>query len=199
VKRRMKHWGWGFEDEQLSPVQTRAAAAEIGQRLGFGSLDPQEPVPLSKIELPPSRLAVPGRLEQICSTDTYDRCLHAYGRAYADVVKAFRGRFEHPPDVVARPRTEEEAAEVLDWALSASAAVIPFGGGTSVVGGVEPRVGSGYAGVVTIDVKALDRVLDVDPVSRSARIQAGATGPDLEAQLSDHGLTLRHFPQSCQF
>jgi len=195
----MKHWGWGFEDEQLSPTQTRAAAAEITKRLGFGSSDPQEPVALSDVDLPPSRLRVPGRLEQICSTDTYERCLHAYGRAYTDIVKAFRGRFEHPPDVVARPRTEEEAAAVLDWAVSTGAAAIPFGGGTSVVGGVEPRVGPGYAGVVTIDVKALDRVLDVDPVSLSARIQAGATGPGLEDQLSDHGLTLRHFPQSFQF
>ena len=77
--------------------------------------------------------------------------------------------------------------------------MIPFGGGTSVVGGVEPRVGEGYAGVVTIDLKGLDRVLEVDPVSLSARIQAGATGPGLEAQLSEHGLTLRHFPQSFQF
>ena len=199
MKRRLKHWGWGFEDEQLSLAQTQGAAAEIRQRLGFGSSDPRQPVPLSDVELPPSRLAVPGRLEQICSTETYERCLHGYGRAYVDVVKAFRGRFENPPDVVACPQSEEEAAEVLDWAVSAGAAVIPFGGGTSVVGGVEPRVGSGYAGVVTIDVKGLDRVLDVDPVSRSARIQAGATGPGLEAQLSDHCLTLRHFPQSFQF
>lgn len=195
----MKHWGWGFEDEQLSPEQTRAAAAEISERLGFGSPDPQQPVPLAEVELPPPRLAVPRGLEQICSTDNYERCLRAYGRAYVDVVRAFRGRFDHPPDVVARPRTEEEVGQVLDWALSAGAAVIPFGGGTSVVGGVEPRVGPRYSGVVTIDVKALDRVLEVDRVSLSARIQAGATGPGLERQLSEHGLTLRHFPQSFQF
>ncbi len=199
MTRRLKHWGWGYEDEQLSATQTRAAAAEIRERLGFGASDPQEPVPLSNVKLPPPRLRVPSGLEHICSTDTYERCLHASGRAYVDVVKGFRGRFDHPPDVVGRPRTEEEAAELLDWALSAGAAVIPFGGGTSVVGGVEPRVGPRYSGVVTIDVKALDRVLEVDPVSLSARIQAGATGPGLEAQLSEHGLTLRHFPQSFQF
>jgi alkyldihydroxyacetonephosphate synthase len=195
----MKHWGWGFEDEQLSATQTRDAAAGIREQLGFGSSDVQEPAPLSAVELPPPRLQVPGGLEQICSTGTYERCLHACGRAYVDIVKAFRGRFDHPPDVVARPRTEEEVEEVLDWAVSADAAVIPFGGGTSVVGGVEPRVGSDYSGVVTIDVKALDGVLEVDPVSLSARIQAGALGPGLEAQLSEHGLTLRHFPQSFQF
>src|SRR5207302_8354162 len=73
------------------------------------------------------------------------------------------------------------------------------GGGTSVVGGVEPMVGGDYEGVVTIDLRRLDRVLEVDPVSRAARIQAGARGPVLEAQLGEHGLTLRHFPQSFEF
>jgi alkyldihydroxyacetonephosphate synthase len=90
-------------------------------------------------------------------------------------------------------------AELLEWAGTAGAAVIPFGGGTSVVGGVEPRVGDAYAGVVTVDLKALDRVLEVDSCSLSARIQGGATGPGLEQQLRDHGLTLRHFPQSFEF
>jgi alkyldihydroxyacetonephosphate synthase len=144
-------------------------------------------------------LKAPSSLTEICSTDDHERCLHAYGRSYADILRAFRGRFEHPPDVVARPRTEREVADLLDWAGTAGAAVIPFGGGTSVVGGVEPRVGDGYAGVVTVDLKALHRVVEVDSCSLSARIQAGATGPGLEQQLRDHGLTLRHFPQSFEF
>src|SRR6185312_5194167 len=88
---------------------------------------------------------------------------------------------------------------VLTWALDAGAAVIPFGGGTSVVGGVEPLVSDAYAGVITIDLKGLDRVLELDETSGAARIQAGATGPGLEAQLGEHGLTLRHFPQSFEF
>ncbi len=77
--------------------------------------------------------------------------------------------------------------------------MIPYGGGTSVVGGVTPRRRLGYNGVVSLDLGALDRVLEVDEVSRSARIQAGALGPALEAQLGEHGLTLRHFPQSFEF
>jgi alkyldihydroxyacetonephosphate synthase len=101
--------------------------------------------------------------------------------------------------VVARPRDESEVEAVLDWAITAGAAVIPYGGGTSVVGGVEPRVGQRFAGAVTVDLKALDRVLEVDLDSHAARIQAGATGPRLEEQLAAHGLTLRHFPQSFQF
>jgi alkyldihydroxyacetonephosphate synthase len=149
--------------------------------------------------LPRPRLGAPRSLARICFSDDYERALHAWGRSYSDVVRAFRGQFDHPPDVVARPRDEAEVQSVLDWALAAGAAVIPFGGGTSVVGGVSGPLTDRYAGVVTIDLKALDRVLDVDPVSLSARIQAGATGPRLEQQLAEHGLTLRHFPQSFQF
>ena len=197
VARRLKHWGWGYEDEQPSPDDVRAAASGIVAHFGFGSAEVEQPVPLQRVELPPARLKPPEALAEICSTDTYERCLHAYGRSYSDIVRAFRGRFDHPPDIVARPRDERELETVLDWALSADAAVIPFGGGTSVVGGVEPRFDDRAA--VTIDLKALDRVLVVDPVSMAARIQAGATGPRLEQQLSEHGLTLRHFPQSFQF
>jgi alkyldihydroxyacetonephosphate synthase len=199
VERRRKHWGWGYEDEQPSAQELRGAAAFLSERLGFGSPEPESPVPLTDVSLPAPRLSAPPALEAICATDDYERALHCYGRSYIDVVRAFRGRFEHPPDVVAHPRNERELQATLDWALDAGAAVIPFGGGTSVVGGVEAAGCQGYAGVVTIDLKALDRVLEVDPVSLSARIQAGATGPGLEEQLAEHGLTLRHFPQSFAF
>ena len=196
--RRLKHWGWGYEDEQPSVDELREAAAFITGRLGFGSTEPEQPVALADVSLPDPRLAAPPALQELCRSDDYERALHAYGRSYSDIVRAFRGRFDHPPDVVAHPRDEAEVGAVLDWALSAGAAVIPFGGGTSVVGGVGVSPGD-RAGVVAIDLKALDRVLEVDPVSLSARIQAGATGPVLEAQLAGHGLTLRHFPQSFQF
>jgi alkyldihydroxyacetonephosphate synthase len=197
VTRRLKHWGWGFEDEQPSPAEVRAAAEGIAAHLGFGSTEVEQPVALDEIELPRPRLSPPVGLEEICSSSTYERCLHSYGRSYSDIVRAFRGRLDNPPDVVARPRDEAELEAVLDWALAAGAAVVPFGGGTSVVGGVEAR-GDGRA-VVTIDTKALDRVREIDTTSMAARIQAGATGPGLEQQLGEHGLTLRHFPQSFQF
>jgi alkyldihydroxyacetonephosphate synthase len=199
VSRRRKHWGWGYEDEQPSERELQQAASFLTRRFGFGSTEVEHPVPLSEVSLPPPRLRVPDALAPICFTDDYERALHAYGRSYRDVVRAFRGRFDCPPDVVAHPGDETEVEAVLQWALSAGAAVIPFGGGTSVVGGVEPRVGDGYRGVVAIDLKRLDRVLEVDRVSLAARIQAGALGPGLEQQLGEHGMTLRHFPQSFQF
>ena len=197
MTRRLKHWGWGYEDEQPSHAQLQAAAEFLCGRLGFGSREPERAAEIAA--LPPARLRAPESFAEICFADDYERALHTYGRSYRDVVRAFRGRFDDPPDVVARPRDEAEVRAVLDWAVSAGAAVIPFGGGTSVVGGVEPQVGERYAGVVTIDLKALDGVLEIDPVSQAARIQAGATGPRLEEQLAAHGLTLRHFPQSFQF
>ncbi len=196
--RRRKHWGWGFEDEQPSPEELRTAAEGIRGHLGFGDGKVEEPVPLERLELPAPRLAPPGSLAGVCTSDPYERASHAYGKAYRDIVRAFRGRFDHVPDVVARPHDAKQVAELLEWCGERGAAAIPYGGGTSVVGGVEPRVGDGYAGTVTIDLGRLDRVLEVDHASRAALIQGGATGPGLEDQLRGHGLTLRHFPQSFQ-
>jgi alkyldihydroxyacetonephosphate synthase len=198
--RRLKHWGWGYEDEQPSPEELRGLAAMAARHLGYGSTEPETAVALSDVRLPAPRLSPPESLASILRDDPYERALHAYGRSYSDIVRAFRGRYDHVPDLVAHPRTEAEIQAVLDWALGSGAAVIPYGGGTSVVGGVEPAVDAErFTGVVTVDCRGLDRVLEVDPVSLSARIQAGATGPGLEEQLHAHGLTLRHFPQSFQF
>ena len=165
---------------------------------GSAGEDVEEPVPLEAVELPRARLEPPPALAEICSSETYERASHAYGKSYRDVVRGFRGRFDHAPDVVAFPRDAGEVEALLDWCADRGAAAIPYGGGTSVVGGVEAAIGDGYAGAVTIDLGRLDRVLEVDRESRAALIQAGATGPELEDQLREHDLTLRHFPQSFQ-
>ncbi|HET7052774.1 MAG TPA: FAD-binding oxidoreductase [Solirubrobacterales bacterium] len=129
--------------------------------------------------------------------EKYERVSRALGKAYRDVVRGFRGEFENPPDLVALPRDESEIEAVLSWCEAEGAAVIPFGGGTSVVGGVEGRLAE--RPFVSLDLRRLDRVLEVDAESMAARIQAGATGPRLEGQLREHGLTLRHFPQSFEY
>ena len=195
---RRKHWGWGYEHQQPGAGDIRAAAEDIRRRLGFGG-EPEEPVSLEAIELREPRLEPPPALADICSTDRYDRVTHALGKAYRDVVRGMRGQFSEPPDVVAGPRDEAEVEAVLAWCADAGAAAIPYGGGTSVVGGVEPRIGDGFDAAVSLDLGALDRVLEVDEVSRAARIQAGTLGPSLEEQLAEHGLTLRHFPQSFEY
>ncbi len=194
--RRRKLWGWGYEDEAPSDEELRAAVPGVRAHLGFEPAEAELPSVAEVSGLPAPRLKPPSALAAICSSAPRERALHAYGRSYRDIIRAFRGRFDHPPDVVARPRTEAEIAAVLEWCAGARAAAIPFGGGTSVVGGVEPAVGEDFAGTVSVDLGALDRVLEIDAVSRAARIQAGATGPALEAALRGHGLTLRFFPQS---
>jgi len=197
AERRLKHWGWGYEDQQPPHDEVVAAAEGIRAHLGFGAGEIERPVPIDEVELRTPRIEPPAALSAICSSTPYERCSHALGKAYRDIVRGFRGEFPNPPDVVAHPRDESEVEAVLSWCDGAGAAAIPFGGGTSVVGGVEaPTVDRP---VVTIDLRALDRVLEVDPTSRAARIQGGATGPGLEAQLKDHGLTLRHYPQSFEY
>ncbi|HEV3376359.1 MAG TPA: FAD-binding oxidoreductase, partial [Thermoleophilaceae bacterium] len=194
AERRRKFWGWGFEDQQPPQAEVEQAGRAAREHLGFGPAEIEAPPRIEDIELPRPRVQPPASLAAICRSDPYERASHAYGRAYRDLVRAFRGRFDHPPDVVAHPGDEHELEQVLDWCADARAAAIPFGGGTSVVGGVEARVPQ--AAAVTIDLKRMNRVLEVDPASRAARIQAGATGPELEEQLKRHGLTLRHYPQS---
>ncbi|HEV3321703.1 MAG TPA: FAD-binding oxidoreductase [Solirubrobacteraceae bacterium] len=196
-ERRRSHWGWGYEDQRLSPEQVRAAASGLAEHLGLGEqVEVEDPVALEAVRLPPPRIVPPAALEELCADDAHARASHAWGCSYADVVRGFRGSFEHPPDFVAYPREEHEIEQLLEWCAAARVAAIPYGGGTSVVGGIRPEVAPSYNGAVSIDLGALDRVLEVDPISRAARIQAGARGPELERQLAKHGLTLRHFPQS---
>jgi alkyldihydroxyacetonephosphate synthase len=173
--------------------------AAVAGRLGSSDLSPRPAPTLASLDLRPPRLTPPPALADICSSDVESRAGHTYGKSFRDVVRAFSGSLEHPPDVVARPRDEADIVDLLDWCADANAGAVPYGAGSSVVGGVECEIGSSFAGSVSIDLSSLDRVLEVDPVSRAARIQAGARGPVLEDQLRPQGYTLRHFPQSFEF
>jgi alkyldihydroxyacetonephosphate synthase len=197
--RRRKHWGWGWEDQQPDRAGLEAAAEAIRERLGFEVSEIEEPVPLDAVELRAPRVKAPQSLAGFVGDDRHDRASHALGKAYRDVVRGFRGQFDSPPDLVARPGDESEVEAVLSWCAEEGLAAIPYGGGTSVVGGVEARVDDDYPGAVSIDLGRLDRVLEVDETTRAARIQAGVLGPSLEDQLHEHGLTLRHFPQSFEY
>jgi len=196
TERRLKHWGWGYEDQAPSAIELEQAAAGIRERFGFGG-EPEQPVPLDSVELRAARLKAPSAFGDLFSDDHYERVAHALGKAYRDVVRGFRGEFENPPDLVAFPKDESEIEAVLSWSEAEGAAVVPFGGGTSVCGGVEARLGD--RPVVTMDLRRLDRLIEVDPMSLAARIEAGATGPRLEEQLRGHGLTMRCFPQSFEY
>ena len=197
MQRRLKHWGWGYEDEQPPLDELRGAARFLGERLGFGSVDPEQPVPLSEVSLPAARLRPPEALAPICSTDR--------PRARPARIRPFlhRRRACVPGPVRPSARRGRPPARRGRTAGHARLGAVRRRGRDPVrrrhQRGRRRRAGrlrATIAAVVTIDLKALDRVLEVDRVSLSARIQAGATGPVLEQQLGEHGLTLRHFPQS---
>lgn len=199
TQRRLKFWGWGHADDLLSADDQRWLAEGWARRLGVEGFE-VSPVPVAEeIALRPPRLAAPASLHAVCTTDHYERLLHSYGRSFPDSARMFARDFSNPPDVVAYPRNEQDVVDLLGWCGDANAVVIPFGGGTSVVGGVNPPPGGDGRPVVTMDLKRMNRMLEVDPVSQAARFQAGVVGPDLERQLKPHGLTLRHFPQSFEF
>jgi alkyldihydroxyacetonephosphate synthase len=187
-------WGWGWVDQALDDAE----CIRLGAMLPGAVEEPVSAPEIDWLELPEPRIAPPAPLAARCTTAPHARAAHTYGKAYRDVVRGLRGELHHPPDVVAYPHTEADMVRILDWAGPANVAVVPYGGGSSVVGGVEYR-GGDHVGVVCLDLTRMDRVLEVDRHSRAARIQAGALGPVLEEQLHPHGLSLRHFPQSFEF
>jgi alkyldihydroxyacetonephosphate synthase len=198
-ERARSHWGWGYADRALDRAALEALAPQLRERLGFGGERIEEPVPADAVELAPPRLRIPDAIVDIASAEPRERMSHAMGKAYRDVVRGFRGRYDRTPDLVARPRDEDDVRRVLETCAERRLAVIPYGGGSSVVGGVEPRVGHGYRGVVSLDLGRIAGVAEIDEVSSAARIRAGTLGPALEDELRPHGLTLRHFPQSFEF
>src|SRR5215472_15841442 len=195
---RLKFFGWGREGEGMTPEEEDFAFRRLEERFGVARSEGLPAPRLENIALRTPRITPSASLAAICSTEPYDRAAHSYGKAYPDYVRALQGDFAPAPDLVAYPRSEADIAALFDWAGAAQAAVTPFGGGSSVVGGVEPRV-DGHKAAVTIDLREMGRVLEVDCTSRAARIQAGAYGPALEAELKPYGLTLRHFPQSFEY
>jgi alkyldihydroxyacetonephosphate synthase len=191
-------WGWGYEDDALDDTQAQGLRQALSRRFDQ-DLALRPPPRLEDLDLPQARVTAPDSLASICTSDTRARAAHTYGKSFRDVVRGSRGEFTTPPDLVAYPTTETEVVSLLEWCADEGLAAMPFGGGSSVVGGVECREADRFAGVVTLDLTKLDRVLEVDTVSRAARIQGGALGPVLEEQLRPHGYTLRHFPQSFEF
>ena len=196
-RRRLRFWGWGYEDEDLKPEEAGRIRAAAARAIGHAPDEVPAPVE-ADFDLPAPRATAPAGLAAMVSATPYDRLTHALGKSFGDVVRMRMRRIDHAPDLVAFPKRADDVAALLDWASSANLAVVPFGGGSSVAGGIEPDVGETYAGSLVIDTQYMNRVVEIDRQSRAARIEAGALGPEIEAQLRPHGLTLRHFPQSFQ-
>lgn len=194
-----KFWGWGFAGTGVSDADAVRMAGRLHERFGL-TIEDMVPAPdIAEVELRDPRVSPPATLAQICRADTWTRAEHTLGKNLDDLYRGLARQFENPPDFVAFPTTENDVVAVLDWASDHNVAVIPYGGGSSVVRGIEPIVSDEYRGAVSLDMRHLNQVLEIDRTSRSALIQAGVRGPDMEDQLRPHGLSMRFYLQAFEF
>jgi alkyldihydroxyacetonephosphate synthase len=198
----MRWWGWG--DPNHTAGLPAHALEFLRETVGI-SERPRPPVALGQVRLATPALAeeTVGALRAIVGEegvrdDQAERVAHAAGKGYQDLVRLREGAPEGAPDAVLYPSGHEEVRGVLEQCERASVAVVPFGGGTSVVGGVAPLRGEQGA-VVALDMRQMGRVLDLDRESLTVTVQAGMRAPALERHLAARGLTLGHYPQSYEY
>ena len=200
---RWNGWGWAAHKDELG--EHEAVWTWLAGALGMPALLATPARPLEELSLPTPALYVEDRkaLDDIVGADRvrddiYERAFHALGRSYYDLLRLRAGELSLAPDAVVYPRGTEEVLAVLALAAERGIAIIPYGGGTSVVGGVSAARGT-FQSAITLDLSAMDRVIEVDPVSATATAEAGITGPALEKALQAKGFTLGHHPQSFEF
>nr|WP_194241565.1 FAD-binding oxidoreductase [Galbitalea soli] len=199
----MKWWGWGIEGVGFHYDDKPAFAPFVKYAVGLDLSTPATPVaPFSEITVPASRASEEfvSRLTRIVgadnlTTDDQARVVHTFGKSIRDLIRVRAADFPRTPDVVVYPADEVEVQQLVDAAVEADAVIIPFGGGSNIVGSLEP-LASEERTVISLDLGRMRRVLEIDEESGLARIEAGAQGPDLEAQLVEKGWTLGHFPDS---
>jgi alkyldihydroxyacetonephosphate synthase len=197
----MRWWGWGDPDH---PSALPAHALGFLSAAGIGTT-PRPPVALGRVALAPPAIeeAVLARLRDIVGPtgvrdDHSERVLHAAGKGYPDLVRLRAGEPEGAPDAIVYAGGHEEVRRVLELCARSSVAVVPFGGGTSVVGGVAPLRGR-HSAVVALDTGRMGEVLALDAESATVTVQGGIRAPALERHLGARGLTLGHFPQSFEY
>jgi alkyldihydroxyacetonephosphate synthase len=197
-RRDSKWWGWG--DPAITPALDGPALETLRERIG--ELRPSSPPPsLEEVDLPTAQALPPALIEAVGEesvfTDTEDRLRHATGCGYVDLARLRSGKLNAAPDAVLLPADAAEVKRVLEICATEGVAVVPFGGGTSVVGGVEPSRGE-HDRLISLDLMRLHAV-EVDRHSLTARLGAGLRGPQAEAALAKHGLVLGHYPQSFEY
>jgi alkyldihydroxyacetonephosphate synthase len=197
----MRWWGWG--DAAHPPTLSDGALGFLRDTVGVGA--PRAPVALPNVRLPAPALEHKAidALRSIVGAehvrdDHTERVAHAAGRGYPDLVRLRAGEPDGAPDAIVLPRAHEELRAVLELCSRTSVAVVPFGGWTSVVGGVAPLRGD-HAAVIALDMRRMGDVLDLDREAATVAVQAGLRASALERYLAVRGLTLGHFPQSFEY
>lgn len=194
----MKWWGWGAEEKRYGLKENKKVLSYLECILDL-ELKEYPKVDLKDIKLPLATVPeyIFKRLDSFTETSTkkYDKLTHCMGKGYKDLVRIRKGEIMYAPEIVVYPKTVEEVEKILSFAKENRFKVVPFGGGTSVVGGVETT----QPGTICLDTKKLNKVLCIDKSSQTAHVQAGILGPDLEKKLNKEGFTLGHFPQSFEY
>ena len=195
-------WGWG--DPDLVPELSDTVLALIRDGLGVQG-GPGHPDSLAALSPPAARLIEDDRAALAVAlgkdrvrTDPEARLLHLRGKSAPDLLRLRAGDLSDVPDVVLSPTSHEQVLDALRLCSDRRIAVVPFGGRTSVVGGLEPEA-AGFAGVAALDLAAMNGLLEVDEESMLAVFEPGLRGPDAETLLAPYGLTIGHFPQSFEY
>ena len=206
IERSKIKWnGWGWTAHKDPFADRDDLWTWLAEQLGMPSLLATPARPLEEIAIADSRLN-PAERQAFAAilgadrvrSDNYERAFHALGRSYYDLLRLRAGDLSVAPDAVLYPRGEAEVLSALSFASENGIAVVPYGGGTSVVGGVSAANGP-FRSVVTLDLSGMDRVGEIDTVSETATAEAGIYGAALEKLLHAKGVTLGHFPQSFEF
>jgi len=185
----MRRWnGWG--DVGVDYHLPASAAEYLQAAVGSGAPAADAGLDSVLASVPPSRLPP----HPLTSSDAKERLLHARGQSLPDWIALRSGKIGAFPDAVAFPSSDEEVRSLIAYARNTGACLIPYGGGTSVVGHINPL--SQAPPCLTVDLSRMNRLVELDRASELATFGAGVRGPDLEAQLEMHGFTLGHFPQS---
>ncbi len=193
----MKWWGWGDPERtiELGPDALDALRSELGEA------EPARRATLDQLALPAPE-PLPGSVADVVGesavlSGSEDRVLRAAGRSYPDLIRLRCGRLDQAPDAVVLPASADEVQRVLEICAAEGIAVVPFGGGTSVVGGLDPHR-DGFGRLISLDLSRL-REVSVDRRSLTATLGPGLRGPQAERALSSEGVTLGHFPQSFEY
>jgi alkyldihydroxyacetonephosphate synthase len=201
VRRDQVFWGWG--EPGAGPSLPDHALAVLREQLGIDGAVVDRPVALDEVRLREPALdpAVRRRLVDITGAvrdDREARVLRCRGKSYLDLLAQRAGACEDAPDAVVAPADHDQVLAVLQVCNEAGVAVVPFGGGTSVVGGLEPQRGP-FEALVSLDLGRMDRLLGVDPQSLTAVLEPGLRLPEADRALAAHGVTLGHVPQSYEW
>ncbi len=203
TKIRWNGWGWTAHKDELAGREE--LWSWLAGELGMPALLATPARPLESITLPAVKLSAEAKARfaglvgaERVRDDVYERAFHALGKSYHDLLRLRAGELALAPDAVIYPRGGDEVLGVLSAAAELDIAVVPYGGGSSVVGGVSAARGA-HAAVVTLDLSGMDRLIEIDPVAMTATAEAGIYGPALEKALGAKGFTLGHHPQSFEF